>query len=227
MPKSNDPQNIQEPLIALRGITNSFSGVIANNHVDLDIYGGEVHALLGENGAGKSVLMKILYGFYRADAGQVLLDGVPPSIRSPHDARKVEILKLLLSDARLLILDEPTTVLAPHEVKALFSVLDNLRKEGYAVILITHKMKEVLECADRISVLRRGRKVGTMAQKRGGMLTVVASVCGTDDDPQNLSSQTRMLEDSGVIVFSSNNTAAHFCCNLILGRLGGYHADQR
>ena len=221
----------KEPLFVLRGITKSFPGVIANEHVDLDIYGGEVHVLLGENGAGKSTLMKILYGFYRADSGQILLNGEPISIRSPHDARgvrigmvfqdftlipafnvaenialfipglkavpnikevhrrinelserynlqvnpqamvsqlsigeqqKVEILKLLLSDARLLILDEPTRVLAPHEVSALFSVLDSLRKDGYAIILITHKIKEVLECADRITVLRRGRVAGSL-----------------------------------------------------------------
>lgn len=231
MAKSNDSQSPQKPLIALRGITKSFPGVTANDDVDLDIYGGEVHALLGENGAGKSVLMKILYGFYHADAGQILLNGAPVSIQSPHDARnagigmvfqelnlipvfsvaenialflpdlkavlnpkeidrriieiserynlkvdpqalvsqisigeqqKVEILKLLLSDARLLILDEPTRVLAPHEVEALFVVLDNLRKDGYAIVLITHKMKEVLECADRISVMRSGRVAGTM-----------------------------------------------------------------
>ncbi len=226
-----DSQSAEARLIALRGITKSFPGVLANDRVDLDIHGGEVHALLGENGAGKSVLMKILYGFYHADAGQILLDGAPVSIRSPHDARsvgigmvfqnlnlipvfsvaenialflpdlkavpdpkeidrrimdiserynlkvdphalvsqisigeqqKVEILKLLLSDARLLILDEPTSVLAPHEVEALFGVLDNLRKDGYAIVLITHKLKEVLECADRISVLRGGRIAGTM-----------------------------------------------------------------
>jgi simple sugar transport system ATP-binding protein len=241
--KSNDSQSAQGPLIALRGITKSFPGVIANDHVDLDIYGGEVHALLGENGAGKSVLMKILYGFYHADAGQILLNGVPISIQSPHDARnvgigmvfqdlnlipvfsvaenialflpdlkavlnpkeidrriieiserynlkvnphalasqisigeqqKVEILKLLLSDARLLILDEPTRVLAPHEVEALFGVLDNLRKDGYAIILITHKLKEVLECADRISVLRSGRVAGTMLRAEAGEDKLVA-----------------------------------------------------
>ncbi len=229
--KSNDSQSIRGPLIALRGITKSFPGVMANGQVDFDIYGGEVHALLGENGAGKSVLMKILYGFYHADEGQILFNGAPVCIRSPHDARnvgigmvfqdlnlipvfsvaenialflpnlkavlnlkeierniieisdrynlkvdphtlvsqisigeqqKVEILKLLLSDARLLILDEPTRVLAPHEVEALFVVLDNLRKDGYAIILITHKMREVLECSDRISVLRSGRLAGTM-----------------------------------------------------------------
>lgn len=226
-----DSQNSQTPLVALRGITKSFPDVVANDSVDLDILNGEIHALLGENGAGKSVLMKILYGFYQADAGQILLDGAPVAIRSPHDARsigigmvfqnlnlipvftvaenialflpdlkavpdpkeidrrimeiserydfkidpqalvsqisigeqqKVEILKLLLSDARLLILDEPTSVLAPHEVEALFGVLDSLRKDAYAIILITHKMKEVLECADRITVLRGGRVAGTM-----------------------------------------------------------------
>ena len=220
-----------EPLVALRGITKTFPNVIANDHVDLDVYSGQVHALLGENGAGKSTLVKILYGFYRADSGQILLDGEPVSIRSPHDARnmrigmvfqeftlipafsvaenialflpdlkavlntreidqrikalsqryglnvdpramvshltigeqqKVEILKLLLSDARLLILDEPTRVLAPHEVDALFSVLDRLREDGYAIILITHKMKEVLACADRITVLRNGRVAGSL-----------------------------------------------------------------
>ena len=80
------------------------------------------------------------------------------------EQQKVEILKLLLADARLLILDEPTRVLAPHEVQALFRVLDSLRKDGYAIVLITHKLKEVLECADRITVLRSGRVAGTLAR---------------------------------------------------------------
>lgn len=78
------------------------------------------------------------------------------------ELQKVEILKLLLADARLLILDEPTRVLAPHEVQALFQVIDNLKKDGYAIILITHKLNEVLECADRITVLRSGRVAGTL-----------------------------------------------------------------
>lgn len=221
----------QPPMIALRGIIKSFPGVLANDHIDIDIFSSEIHALLGENGAGKSTLMKILFGFYRADAGEIRFNGKPILIHSPRDARasrigmvfqdlnlipafsvaenialflpdlqavlntqeidrrinevskqyglevnpralvsqlsigeqqKVEILKLLLSDARLLILDEPTRVLAPHEVEALFGVLDNLRKDGYAIVLITHKMKEVLECADRITVLRGGRVAGSL-----------------------------------------------------------------
>jgi len=231
MLNADHPPGGAQPLIALRGICKSFPGVVANDGIDLDIYGGEVHALLGENGAGKSTLMKVLYGFYRADGGQVLVEGKPVSIDSPHDARrlhigmvfqdlnlipalsvaenialflpdlravlnlreierritalaeryqlkvnpqalvseisigeqqKVEILKLLLSDARVLILDEPTRVLAPHEVQGLFTVLDGLRRDGYAIVLITHKMKEVLLCADRISVLRGGHLAGTM-----------------------------------------------------------------
>jgi ABC-type uncharacterized transport system ATPase subunit len=81
---------------------------------------------------------------------------------SVGEQQKVEILKLLLAEARLLILDEPTRVLAPHEVEALFRVLDSLRKDGYAIIFITHKIKEVLQCADRITVLRSGRVAGAL-----------------------------------------------------------------
>ncbi len=240
---SGHPPGATGPLIALRGVCKSFPGVVANQDIDLDIYGGEVHALLGENGAGKSTLMKILYGFYRADRGQVLVEGKPVSITSPHDARtlhigmvfqdlnlipalsvaenialflpdlqampdpreidrritavserysltvdphalvsrisigeqqKVEILKLLLSDARVLILDEPTRVLAPHEVQGLFGVLDSLRRDGYAILLITHKLKEVLACADRISVLRGGQLAGTMVAQEASEDKLVA-----------------------------------------------------
>jgi ABC-type uncharacterized transport system ATPase subunit len=79
------------------------------------------------------------------------------------DQQKVEILKLLLSDARVLILDEPTRVLVPHEIKALFQILENLRDDGYAIILITHKMKEVFEIADRVAVLRKGQLAGLLS----------------------------------------------------------------
>ena len=219
------------PLLTLRGITKSFPGVLANDHIDLDVFAGEIHALLGENGAGKSTLMKILFGFYKADAGEIRIEGKRAAIRTPRDARasrigmvfqdlnlipafsvaenialflpdlkqvidpkwieerigevsrqydlqvnprtpvsqlsigdqqKAEILKLLLSDARILILDEPTRVLAPHEIDALYRVLDNLRKDGYAIILITHKLQEVMNFADRITVLRGGKVAGSI-----------------------------------------------------------------
>jgi ABC-type uncharacterized transport system ATPase subunit len=231
MLKSPDPISSPLNVVSMRGITKAFPGVLANDQINLDILASEVHALLGENGAGKSTLMKILYGFYRLDSGQILFNGQPVTIQSPHDARvlkmgmvfqdfslipalsvmenlalflprlpavldvkginqrirevserygldinpealvsqlsigelqKVEILKLLLADARLLILDEPTRVLAPHEVQALFKVIDSLKEDGYAIVLITHKLKEVLECADRITVLRTGKVAGTL-----------------------------------------------------------------
>ena len=81
------------------------------------------------------------------------------------EQQKVEILKLLLSNSRILILDEPTRVLAPHEVEALYTVLKNLREDGYAIILITHKLHEVIECADRVTILRRGKVAGSLLRK--------------------------------------------------------------
>ncbi|MGE5252985.1 MAG: ATP-binding cassette domain-containing protein, partial [Planctomycetaceae bacterium] len=81
---------------------------------------------------------------------------------SVGERQKVEILKLLLADAQILILDEPTRSLAPHEIEGLFRVFSNLRRDGYAVVFITHKLKEVLACADRITVIRRGQVTGSL-----------------------------------------------------------------
>ena len=91
---------------------------------------------------------------------------VDPSVSvwrlSVGEKQKVEVLKLLLADAQILILDEPTRSLAPHEVEGLFRVFTHLRQDGYAVIFITHKLKEVLACADRMTVMRRGQVTGTL-----------------------------------------------------------------
>jgi simple sugar transport system ATP-binding protein len=96
------------------------------------------------------------------------------------EQQKVELLKLLLSNARLLILDEPTRVLAPHEVDSLLHVLRGLRADGYAIVLITHKLKEVLECADRITVLRHGRESGTLLREEASEAKLVSLMFGKE-----------------------------------------------
>ena len=96
------------------------------------------------------------------------------------ELQKVEILKLLLSGAKILILDEPTRVLAPHEVAALFRVLNSLRADGYAIILITHKIKEVLDCADRITILRGGCVAGSLLRVEVSEKRLVECMFGKD-----------------------------------------------
>lgn len=251
-------------LLSLRGITKRFPLVLANDHIDLDIYAGEIQTLLGENGAGKSTLMKIMYGFYRADAGSMVLNGKPVEVHSPADARrlgigmlfqdfslipaltvaenialflqdvravidlgqverriqelaaryqlqvrtsvkvselslgemqKVEILKLLLSGARILILDEPTRVLAPHEVTALFRVLGSLRADGYAIVLIAHKIKEVLECSDRITILKGGCVAGSYLRADATEKRLVERMFGKEM-PELSKSDPRRQNDS-------------------------------
>jgi simple sugar transport system ATP-binding protein len=219
------------PLLEATGVVKRFGTLLANDVAGFAVHPGEIVALLGENGAGKSTLCKILYGYYRPDAGEIRVAGRPEVIASPRDARrvgigmvfqnfslipaltvwenvalflddlpwligpadlrarmrhladrlgltvdprlpvgrlavsdrqKVEILKQLVAGARVLILDEPTKVLAPQEVDGLFRTLNDLRADGYGVVFITHKLREVLACADRVAVMRQGRIVGTL-----------------------------------------------------------------
>jgi general nucleoside transport system ATP-binding protein len=96
------------------------------------------------------------------------------------DQQKVEILKLLLADARVLILDEPTKVLAPHEVAELFKVFEALKAEGYAILFITHKLREVIACADRITVMRQGRVTGELPRGQADPRTLVNMMFGED-----------------------------------------------
>ena len=221
---------VSAPALELRGITKRFGDLVANDAIDFDVRAGEVHALLGENGAGKTTAMRIAYGLTPADAGEVAVDGRVLALRSPRDSiaagvgmvtqhfslvrpmtvvenlalgrstdlrldlaqarrqavdasdrfgirvdasarvadlsvgqqQRVEILKALSRDCRILILDEPTAVLVPNEVDALFATLRSLVADGLAVVFISHKLAEVRTISDRVSVLRRGRLVGSV-----------------------------------------------------------------
>ncbi len=217
------------PAIELRGIDKRFGSVHAVRGVSLVIEKGAITGIVGENGAGKSTLMSILYGLYRADAGEILVEGEPAPMDSPRDAiargigmvhqhfmlvdtftvlenlvlgaeggpllagglaaaraellrlsreygltvdpdarvadlsvgeqQRVEILKVLFRGARILILDEPSAVLTPQETDQLFRILATLKERGVSVVLITHKLREIMAATDCVYVMRQGQVV--------------------------------------------------------------------
>ncbi|MDF3000025.1 MAG: heme transporter ATP-binding protein [Bacillota bacterium] len=216
--------------IELQNITKRFPGVIANDQVTILVGEGEIHGLIGENGAGKSTIMNILYGLTQADEGIVRIFGKEQFIASPNDAirlgigmihqhfmlmpnqtvlrniilgsaprkgpvidekkariqiekimekycmqvnldavvsqisvgekQKVEIIKALYREVRILILDEPTAVLTPAETDALIETMRKLKEQGCTIVFITHKLKEVLAATDRVTVMRKGVVTG-------------------------------------------------------------------
>ena len=218
-------------LIKMTDITKSFSGMVANDHVDFDLQVGEIHCILGENGAGKTTLMNILSGMYQADDGTITVRDREVKIRSPQDSLKLgigmvyqhftlvpnltvlenlllgfeggfllnlkkasrklqsisaefglfidpqrkvqglsvaekqrtEILKILYHNSAVLILDEPSSMLAPIEANRLYQTLKLLCKAGKSVVLITHNLSEALAVADRITVMRSGKKTAELS----------------------------------------------------------------
>ena len=221
--------------IELIGINKHFGPVHANKDIDLRIIQGAVHGIVGENGAGKTTLMSILYGFYRADSGEIRVNDKQVKIKDSSHAlqlgigmvhqhfmlvdnfsvlenvilgvednfllatslkkaraelsrlakeyelevdpdaliedlsvgqqQRVEILKALYRGAEILILDEPTGVLTPAEADHLFRVLETLKKQGKTIVIITHKLREIMAITDEVSVMRRGAMVGTLKTK--------------------------------------------------------------
>jgi ABC-type uncharacterized transport system ATPase subunit len=222
-----------QPAVEFRKISKAFGAVQANADVSFTIDQGSIHGVIGENGAGKSTLMSILYGYYRADSGQLLVKGQEQSIRTSHEAialgigmvhqhfmlvenmtvldnvmlgseggfklaaqrkqveatlreicaryrldvdplatvhdlsvgaqQRVEILKQIYRSANILILDEPTAVLTAQETASLFEILRLFKEQGKTIILITHKLGEIMEITDQVTVMRAGRVVGAVA----------------------------------------------------------------
>jgi simple sugar transport system ATP-binding protein len=235
------------PFIEIKNISKYFAKVIANQDVSFQIHKGEVLCLLGENGAGKSTIMKVLYGLYKAEEGQILVNGEEKAINSPKDAielgiamiqqhfslvqahtvteniilgnvhgqfdlkaydnivsdltvkygfeieptaivrtlpvgmqQKVEILKALYQNAQLLIMDEPTAVLTPQESDVLMGFVKQNTREGKAVVFITHKLREVMEVADHIVVMRNGRVVGDLRKDETNELELSKLMIGKE-----------------------------------------------
>ena len=175
--------------VTMRNITKRFGPTLANDKVWLDIYRGEILALLGENGSGKTTLMNMLSGIYFPDEGEIAIDGRPVVIRSPKDAFDLGIgmihqhFKLVdvLTAAENIVLGLPGKLdlkaaskkireicdLYGFEVdpNQLFAVLRNMRDDGKAIVIITHKMHEVEALSDRVAILRHGQFIGDMPTK--------------------------------------------------------------
>ena len=221
------------PILSLRDIMKIYPGVIALNKVSIDFYPGEVHALIGENGAGKSTFIKTITGAHAPDGGSITVDGETYAAMTPMLARQhgieciyqefnlidvlsaaenicygerygrlvnqkkmreiaqklfddfgvdidpdvpvreltpghmqiVEIAKAVSKEVRVLILDEPTAPLSVAEVEILFRIVRKLRDEGVAIIFISHRLDEVFELTDRVSILRDGEYITTLNTK--------------------------------------------------------------
>ena len=227
-----DKNTTNIPVLEAMGVSKNFSGIYALQNIDLQIFPGEVHAVIGENGAGKSTLMKIISGIYPEYEGEVYLQGKKILFKTPKEAtdsgismihqelnlvpflsltenlflgqelinkfgfldykkmnkitrellgrlqldinpstqlnrlrvgqqQLVEIAKSLLNDSKVLIMDEPTSAISDHEVEMLFQLIAELKDKGAAIIYISHKLHELVEIADRYTVLRDGKKINS------------------------------------------------------------------
>jgi len=241
-----------EPLLEMRGISKQFPGVQALKDVSIDLRAGEVLGLVGENGAGKSTLIKILAGDYRADTGEILINGRRVDFRSPSDAAEMgirfiyqelitldtltvaenllvghlptrgslrtvdwkeanesaratlrqmnidldprmivgdltvhqkqvlEIAKAIHKKATILVMDEPTAALGEEDTQSLFKIIRGLKEQGVGIVHISHRLKEVFEITDRVTVLRDGEKIGTVATADANMAQLISMMVGRE-----------------------------------------------
>ena len=268
-------------MLELKNITKTFGDVVANNDVSFSVTKGTIHAIVGENGAGKSTVMRIVYGFYNADSGEIFLDGNKVDIRNPHDAirlgigmvhqhfmlvdtmsvaeniilgaetgnafdldleqanreiktlsdelrlninpialiedlsvgqqQRVELLKALYRKAELLILDEPTAVLTPQEVEDFFAILRRMKEQGKTIIIITHKLEEVLAISDDVTVMRDGKVVGNVKTSETNAQDLARMIVGRDVllrvEKTDAKPAANVLDIIGLSVPSKHSTA--------------------
>jgi simple sugar transport system ATP-binding protein len=267
-----------EKILEVRGLNKRFGSVLANNNVDLDVYRGTIHSIIGENGAGKSTLMNIISGLLQPDSGTITFQGkyvkfinanqasrqgigmvhqefmlyptltvlnniilghepihfgcfvdvreareqvkkicnyyhfdlpldsqiqdLPVSVR-----QQVEIVKTLYRGAELIIFDEPTAVLTPSGIEGLFSAMRFLVSQNKSIIFITHKLKEVLDISDRITVMRDGCIVGNVVPTQTNEAELASLMVGrevmltVDVPPMNPGS--RVMQVSNLCVTNS------------------------
>jgi ribose transport system ATP-binding protein len=243
---------MEQPLLEMRNISKQFPGVQALKDVSIDLRAGEVLGLVGENGAGKSTLIKILAGDYRADTGDILINGRKVDFRSPSDAAEMgirfiyqelvtldtltvaenllvghlpvrrglgtvdwkaanenarqvlsrmnididprtvvgdltvhqkqilEIAKAINKKATILVMDEPTAALGEEDTQSLFAIIRNLKEQGVGVIHISHRLKEVFEITDRVTVLRDGQKIDTLETSKAEMSQLISLMVGRE-----------------------------------------------
>ena len=237
-------------LIEMRGIDKVFPGVKALDQANLLLEAGTIHALMGENGAGKSTLMKCLFGIYKADAGEILVEGRPVHFSGPKEATEggvsmvhqelnqvlkrsvmeniwlgrfpkrygfvshrdmyhrtkaifdelgidvdpralvdklsvsqrqmVEIAKAVSYNAKILVLDEPTSSLTNEEVEHLFIIINKLRSDGVGIIYISHRMEEILKISDKVTIMRDGRWIGTESAASLTVDKIIKMMVGRD-----------------------------------------------
>src|SRR5947209_8521563 len=167
-----------QPILQVKEIYKRFGGLVAVDHVSLDIYPGEVVGLLGDNGAGKSTLIKMISGAYKPDGGQILIGQL-----SGGQRQAVSIARAVYWKARLMIMDEPTAALGVPEQLKVLELIRALRSQDVPVILISHNMQDVFAVADRAIVMRRGSKAGERKISETNENEVVSLMVGAEYTP--------------------------------------------
>ena len=271
------PQQSGDVIIETRNVSRLYPGVTALDQVSYRVYRNKVNVLIGENGAGKSTMMKMLAGVETPSSGEILLDGKVVSLNSTHQAEKqgisiifqelnlfpnmnvmdnifianeffqrgvinekyqyalakslldrlqldvdpyaplgelgighqqlVEIARALSKDTRVLIMDEPTSALSQSEVKVLFSVIDQLKRRGVTIIYISHRLEELMEIGDHITIFRDGRFISEREVRDASVPWIIAQMVGDKKkqfDYQPASQGETVLEVEGLTALHQN-----------------------